>query len=88
MFSFAGLPPGAAQLTTQVFDRLFKSFRPSTQRTYSRTFGDHLVFLVVSWFPPGQVNVDNLLAFLEYLHQNNLTVSMTVNCMLLSEPCP
>ena len=34
---------------------------------------------MVSGLPSGPVNVDILLAFLEYLHQNNLTVSNIAN---------
>ena len=60
-------------------DRLLQSFRPSTQRSYSRMFSDYLVFLGVSGLLPGQVNVEILLAFLEYLHQNNFTVSNIAN---------
>ena len=38
-------------------------------------FSDYMAFLVVSGLHPDQVNVHLLLAFLEYLHQNNCTVS-------------
>ena len=73
------MPAGAAQLTTQAFNRLFQAYRPSTQRTYPRMFSDYMAFLVVSGLPPAQVDVHILLAFLEYLYQNNCTVSNIAN---------
>ena len=42
-------------------------------------FSDYLAFLVVSGLLPDQVDIHILLAFLEYLYQNNLTVSNIAN---------
>ena len=42
-------------------------------------FSDYMTFLVVSGLRPAEVHVQRLLAFLEYLHQNNCTVSNIAN---------
>ena len=42
-------------------------------------FSDSMAFLVVSGLDPAMVNVQLLLAFLEYLHQNHCTVSSISN---------
>ena len=42
-------------------------------------FSDYMAFLVVSGLDPARVNVQLLLAFLEYLHQNHCTVSSISN---------
>ena len=72
------------QLTTRAYAWLRDSLRPVTQRTYSRMFADFLAFLVVTVLTPRQVNVDIILAFLEYLVDNSLSV---VNiCNYLAAP--
>ena len=72
------------QLTTRAYAWLRDSLRPATQRTYSRMFADFLAFLVVTVLTPRQVNVDIILAFLEYLVDNSLSV---VNiCNYLTAP--
>ena len=42
-------------------------------------FSDYMTFLVVSGLHSGEVNVQLLLAFLEYLYENNYTVSNITN---------
>ena len=42
-------------------------------------FSDYMAFLVVSGLHPGEINVQMLLAFLEYLYQNKCTVSNIAN---------
>ena len=73
------LSPGTAQLATSACNRLLQSFRPATQRTYSRMFQDFMGFLVASGLSLGQVNIYILLAFLEYLHSNALTATNICN---------
>ena len=65
----------SAQLTTRMYAWLWDSLRPATQRTYSRMFADFLAFLVVTGLAPCRVNVDIILAFLEYLVDNSLFVA-------------
>ena len=78
-FLYLELSPGTVQLATSACNRLLQSFRPSTQRTYSRMFQDSLGFLVASGLSLGQVNIYILLAFLEYLHSNALTATNICN---------
>ena len=73
------MSPGTAQLATRTYDHLWLSFRPATQRTYTRMFQDFMGFLVASGLSLGQVNTYVLLAFLEYLHSNALTVTNISN---------
>ena len=73
------LSPGAAQLATSTCNRLLHSLRPATQRTYGRMFQDFIGFLVASGLPLDKVNIYVLLAFLEYLHSNQLTQSNISN---------
>ena len=73
------LSPGTAQLATSACNRLLQSFRPATQRTYSRMFQDFMGFLVASGLSLGQVNIYILLAFLQYLHSNALTATNICN---------
>ena len=73
------LSPGTVQLATSACNRLLQSFRPATQRTYSRMFQDFLGFLVASGLSLGQVNIYILLAFLQYLHSNALTATNICN---------
>ena len=73
------LSPGTAQLAIRVYDRLWHSFRPATQRTYSRMFEDFMGFLVAFGLSLGQINIYVLLAFLEFLHSNSLTVTNISN---------
>ena len=63
----------------RTYDCLWLSFRPATQRTYTRMFQDFMGFLVASGLSLGQVNTYILLAFLEYLHSNALTVTNISN---------
>ena len=73
------MPSAAVQLTTRSFARLLQSFRPATQRAYSRMFSDFMAFLVVAGLLPSQVNIHTLLAFMEYLYQNHHTPSNISN---------
>ena len=63
----------------RTYDRLWLSFRPATQKTYTRMFQDFMGFLVASGLSLGQVNTYILLAFLEYLHSHALTVTNISN---------
>ena len=73
------LSPGAVQLATGACNRLLDSFRPATQRTYTRMFQDFIGFLVASGLSLDKVNIYVLLAFLEYLYANALTPSNISN---------
>ena len=73
------LSPGTVQLATGACSRLLHSFRPATQRTYSRMFSDFLGFLVASGLSLDKVNIYVLLAFMEYLHSNHATPSNISN---------
>ena len=69
----------AVQLITSAFARLLQSFRPATRRAYSRMFSDFMAFLVVAGLLPSQINVHTLLAFMEYLWQNQFNPSNISN---------
>ena len=73
------LSPGTAQLATGACTRLLHSFRPATQRTYSRMLQDFIGFLVASGLSLDKVDIYVLLAFLEYLYSNHLTPSNISN---------
>ena len=73
------MPSAAVQLTTSVLARLLQSFRPATRRAYSRMFSDFMAFLVVAGLLASQVNVHTLLAFMEYLWQNQFNLSNISN---------
>ena len=73
------MPSAAVQLTTSAFGRLLQSFRPATRRPYSRMFSGFMAFLVVAGLLPSQVDVQVLLAFMEYLCQNKFTPSNISN---------
>ena len=67
------MPSAAVQLTTSVFACLLQSFRPATRKAYNRMCTDYMAFLMAAGLLPSQVDVHILLAFMEYLCQNNFT---------------
>ena len=69
----------SAQLTTRAYAQLWDALRPATQKTYGRMLADFLAFQVVTGLTPCQVNVDIILAFLEYLVDNSLSVANICN---------
>ena len=73
------MPSAAVQLTTSACARLLQSFRPATRRAYNRMFTDFMAFLVAAGLLPSQVDVNILLAFMEYLCQNKRTPSNISN---------
>ena len=64
-----------AQLAARAQHRVQSAYRPATQRTYDRMFYDFLGFLVAAGQLPTQLTHEVLLAFMEYLVQNQLPVS-------------
>ena len=73
MISIPDLLLPVAQLVTRACVRLASAFRPATKRAYEHMFKDFVAFLVAAGLPILQVNYFCLLAFIEYLCQNNFT---------------
>ena len=73
------LPASTSQLATRALDKLSQAFRPSTSRTYNRMFRDFLGFLVVAGISLQRVTHQLLLAFMQYLLDNQLTYSNVTN---------
>ena len=73
------MPSAAVQLIASVFAPLLQSFRPATRKAYNKMFTDFMAFLVAAGLLPSQVDVHILLAFMEYLCQNNFTPSNISN---------
>ena len=69
----------AAQLATSAKRRLISGLRPATWTQYSRMWTDFLSFLVAAGLSTFQVNIDQFLAFLEYLVQNQISASKLAN---------
>ena len=69
----------AAQLASSAFAKLLSGFRPSTIQQYRRMWADFISFQEAAGLPSYQVNVTLLLSFLEYLHENNISVAQLQN---------
>ena len=69
----------AAQLASSAFAKLLSGFRPSTLQQYRRMWADFISFQAAAGLPSYQVNVTLLLSFLEYLHENNISVAQLQN---------
>ena len=69
----------AAQLASSAFAKLLSGFRPSTLHQYRRMWADFISFQAAAGLPSYQVNVTLLLSFLEYLHENNISVAQLQN---------
>ena len=61
--------------------RLASAFTPATRRAHERMFRIFLAFLVAAGLPCCQVNYSCLLAFMEYLHQNQFSPANIQNYM-------
>ena len=72
-------PFPTVQLATRAWQRLKTSYRPATQKNYSRMFKEFLVFLVAAGLSLTQVNTAIILAFLEYLVENGLNSDNIAN---------
>ena len=59
--------------------RLNSAFRPSTEEAYTSTFRVFIGFCVYMKVATDDVHVGVLLAFLECLHVNNVSVNMVCN---------
>ena len=70
-----------AHLATGAHKRLDAALASSTARTYQATFRIFLAFLIFHNVQLRQVNVNILLAFLEFLHVNGKSYSMIQNCV-------
>ena len=68
-------------LTTRAMSRLNSAFRPSTQAAYTSMFRVFLAFCVCVYMKVvmAEVHVGALLAFLECLHVNKVSVHMLCN---------
>ena len=66
-------------LTSQAMSRLSSAFRPSTQAAYTSMFRVFIAFCMYMRVATCDVHVGVLLAFLECLNVNNVSVSMVCN---------
>ena len=66
-------------LTSQAMSRLNSVFRPSTQTAYTSMFRVFIAFCIYMQVAMCDVQVGVLLAFLECLNVNNVSVSMVCN---------
>ena len=66
-------------MVTAARERLSLGMRPATKAQYLRKWRDFQAFLVATGLPANKVNVDILLAFLEFLTQNHLPHSQLAN---------
>ena len=66
-------------LTAQAMSRLSSAFRPSTQAAYTSMFRVFIAFCIYMRVSMCDVHVGVLLAFLECLNVNNVSVSMVCN---------
>ena len=81
IFLLVNLPDAAAQVATSACARLASAFRPATRRAHERMFRIFLTFLVAAGLPSCQVNHSCLLAFMEYLYQNQFSPANIQNYM-------
>ena len=80
-YIISDLPPQAAQLATSAASRFLDAFRPSTKRQYARYWLDYQAFKVAAGLPSQQVDIQILLAFMEFLVQNGQSQATIANYM-------
>ena len=80
-YIISDLPPQAAQLATAAASRLLDAFRPSMKRQYARSWLDYQAFKVAAGLPSRQVDIQILLAFMEFLLQNGQSQPTISNYM-------
>ena len=79
MFFIVDLPALMSQLATRALSKLPQAFRPSTSRSYNRMFRDFLGFLVAAGISLQQVTHQVLLAFMQFLLDNQCSHSNITN---------
>ena len=70
-----------ASLDSAASVHIFSGYRPSTLAAYTRYFKDFLGFLVVADLSLPQVTTMDILAYMEHLLQNGMSVSNIANHM-------
>ena len=68
-----------SQLTTRALGQLSQAFRPATSKTYSRMFKDFMGFLVAAGMSIYQVTHHVILAFMQFLLDNDCSHSNIAN---------
>ena len=78
-YNFVDLPPAAASLASQASTRAWNGFRPVTQSSYLRMFKLFISFCICVNVNLSAISASVILAFLEFLVQNQISHSSIPN---------